>query len=144
MNLKRSDGSRLFLLCLSSFLVFLFSLLISLEYHGAGWRTVTLRVESDAWQSSILDSFELYKSSLWRTSTSQQKTVKIFRCYLGMQLTDVDRFQVTERDGFPLIARPSNNIWTARWVAWVAWVACSLKLNASSRLIKLIVETSEV
>ena len=69
MNLKRSDGSRLFLHCLSSFLLFLFSVLISLEYHGAAGRTVTLRVESGAWQSSILDSSELYNSTLWETST---------------------------------------------------------------------------
>ena len=43
--------------------------MISLEYHGAAGRTVTVRVESGVWKSNILRSSELYKSTLRDMST---------------------------------------------------------------------------
>ena len=73
VKLSRSCGNRLFLQSLSSCLFFssLFPslILISLEYHGAAGRTVTVRVESGVWKSNILRSSELYKSTLWDMST---------------------------------------------------------------------------
>ena len=77
VKLSRSCGNRLFLQSLSSCLFFFvfFSLFfpslifISLEYHGAAGRTVTVRVESGVWKSNILRSSELYKSTLRDMST---------------------------------------------------------------------------
>ena len=76
VKLSRSCGNRLFLQSLSSclfffvfFCLFFPSLIfISLEYHGAAGRTVTVRVESGVWKSNILRSSELYKSTLWDMS----------------------------------------------------------------------------
>ena len=69
VKLSRSCGNRLFLQSLSSCLFFPSLVLISLEYHGAAGRTVTVRVESGVWKSNILRSSELYKSTLWDMST---------------------------------------------------------------------------
>ena len=68
VKLSRSCGNRLFLQSLSSCLFFPSLVLISLEYHGAAGRTVTVRVESGVWKSNILRSSELYKSTLWDMS----------------------------------------------------------------------------
>ena len=69
VKLSRSCGNRLFLQSLSSCLFFPSLVLISLEYHGAAGRTVTVRVESGVWKSNILRSSELYKSTLRDMST---------------------------------------------------------------------------
>ena len=69
VKLSRSCGNRLFLQSLSSCLFFPSLIFISLEYHGAAGRTVTVQVESGVWKSNILRSSELYKSTLWDMST---------------------------------------------------------------------------
>ena len=69
VKLSRSCGNRLFLQSLSSCLFFPSLVLISLEYHGAAGRTVTVWVESGVRKSNILRSSELYKSTLRDMST---------------------------------------------------------------------------
>ena len=69
VKLSRSCGNRLFLQSLSSCLFFPSLVLISLEYHGAAGRTVTVWVENGVWKSNILRSSELYKSTLRDMST---------------------------------------------------------------------------
>ena len=77
VKLSRSCGNRLFLQSLSSCLFFPSLVLISLEYHGAAGRTVTVWVENGVWKSNILRSSELYKSTLRICPQGQLSTMQL-------------------------------------------------------------------